>query len=247
MNKTDCNIIRDLLPLYIDEVCSSQSRQLVEEHLKECESCRRELEQMKSDMPLESPMGADNPQNTLMRIRKAIKAKYVIIALCAVIIGGGLFAGYAVMNLIESPMYYEEIDLKAVQDKNDPEQYNLIMNGPDYHCYYGEFVTLKETKKYRYLAAVIHFTSTPWTRTFGKKSLDNMCVSGFKSDPDCTDPDSYTQNEDGSKQYDKTVAAYYQATPGSERHLLWEADWYKEMLEKEKVAGKVKAEKSKQK
>lgn len=45
-----CNVIRDLLPLYLDEVCSADSGKLVEEHLEHCEACRRELEEMKIDL-----------------------------------------------------------------------------------------------------------------------------------------------------------------------------------------------------
>ena len=41
--KTDCNIIRDLLPLYADDVCSKESRALVDEHLQECPDCLEEL------------------------------------------------------------------------------------------------------------------------------------------------------------------------------------------------------------
>ena len=39
--KISCNIIEDLLPLYVDDAVSEDSRQLVEEHLKECASCRK--------------------------------------------------------------------------------------------------------------------------------------------------------------------------------------------------------------
>ena len=39
--KISCNIIEDLLPLYVDEAASEDSRQLVEEHLKGCPSCRK--------------------------------------------------------------------------------------------------------------------------------------------------------------------------------------------------------------
>lgn len=39
--KVTCEIIEDLLPLYVDDVCSVQSRQAVEQHLEECEKCRR--------------------------------------------------------------------------------------------------------------------------------------------------------------------------------------------------------------
>lgn len=36
---TDCDVIRDLLPLYADDACSKKSRELVEEHLQECPTC----------------------------------------------------------------------------------------------------------------------------------------------------------------------------------------------------------------
>ena len=41
--KVSCEIIKDLLPLYHDGVCSNESRQMVEEHLSECEKCRLDL------------------------------------------------------------------------------------------------------------------------------------------------------------------------------------------------------------
>ena len=44
--KISCNIIEDLLPLYVDDMVSEDSRQLVEEHLKECPSCRKMQEEM---------------------------------------------------------------------------------------------------------------------------------------------------------------------------------------------------------
>ena len=46
--KTDCNVIRDLLPLYADEVCSKESRGLVDEHLAECPACTEELARIQS-------------------------------------------------------------------------------------------------------------------------------------------------------------------------------------------------------
>ena len=43
----DCNVIKDLLPLYIDECCSDESAKLVMEHLDACESCRKTYNQMR--------------------------------------------------------------------------------------------------------------------------------------------------------------------------------------------------------
>lgn len=47
MPRINCNIIKDLLPSYIDELCSTESKQLIEEHFKECENCKRLYEQTK--------------------------------------------------------------------------------------------------------------------------------------------------------------------------------------------------------
>ncbi len=47
--KADCEVIRDLLPLYADEVCSAGSRQMVEKHLAGCPDCTEELRRLKAD------------------------------------------------------------------------------------------------------------------------------------------------------------------------------------------------------
>ena len=43
----ECDVIRDLLPLYADEACSEKSRALVNEHLLDCADCRAMLEKIK--------------------------------------------------------------------------------------------------------------------------------------------------------------------------------------------------------
>jgi predicted anti-sigma-YlaC factor YlaD len=48
--KISCNIIRDLLPLYHDGVCSQDSRALIEEHLLDCANCRDELREIGEDL-----------------------------------------------------------------------------------------------------------------------------------------------------------------------------------------------------
>ena len=34
--KYPCSIIQDLLPLYVDEICSEESKKIVEDHLSQC-------------------------------------------------------------------------------------------------------------------------------------------------------------------------------------------------------------------
>lgn len=44
----NCNIVKDLIPLYIDGCCSEESGKAVEEHIRDCYDCKRLLEDMKS-------------------------------------------------------------------------------------------------------------------------------------------------------------------------------------------------------
>lgn len=49
--KISCNVIRDLLPLYLDQVCSEESKDMIENHLAECEDCREYYDKMSTDIP----------------------------------------------------------------------------------------------------------------------------------------------------------------------------------------------------
>ena len=45
--KISCNIIRDLLPLYAEDLASDDTRAMVDEHLCDCAECTGILESMK--------------------------------------------------------------------------------------------------------------------------------------------------------------------------------------------------------
>ncbi|WP_052675796.1 zf-HC2 domain-containing protein [Paenibacillus sp. IHBB 10380] len=52
MGQISCEIIKDLLPLYYDEVCSKESAAIVEEHLAACQSCQMDLDSIKATISL---------------------------------------------------------------------------------------------------------------------------------------------------------------------------------------------------
>ena len=47
-----CEIIKDLLPLYAEEMASHATAQVVEKHLAHCRSCSTELQAMKKQVPV---------------------------------------------------------------------------------------------------------------------------------------------------------------------------------------------------
>ena len=96
----DCNIIRDLLPLYHDGACSEESCRAVEEHLKNCEDCRRVLAEMAA--PLPEPMRQENTAGA-EAVRKisgewkkskwAARLKGAVVAAAACVVLFGLWYG----------------------------------------------------------------------------------------------------------------------------------------------------------
>lgn len=52
MEKISCNVIQDILPLYIDHAVCDDTKKVVEEHLRECESCRRSYWEIEQDLCL---------------------------------------------------------------------------------------------------------------------------------------------------------------------------------------------------
>lgn len=80
-----CGIIRDLLPLYIDDVCNEESRIAVSNHLSECEKCSGYYESMKSTEGLiekqtnseEDVKMANSLKNIKKKLNKRVKISVI--------------------------------------------------------------------------------------------------------------------------------------------------------------------------
>lgn len=69
--KIDCDVIRDLLPLYHDQVCSEKTAEMVEDHLVHCAGCRKYLRDLDEDLNLGDPVKKAKPLRDVgRRIRR---------------------------------------------------------------------------------------------------------------------------------------------------------------------------------
>lgn len=94
--KISCKVIEDLLPLYYDNICSEESRRLVEEHLAECKSCRKLLEEISDDtitvkdsQDIE-PLKSVRSQWIKGRKISVLKGLIAGICICLILFGGGV-------------------------------------------------------------------------------------------------------------------------------------------------------------
>lgn len=97
--RNECNIIRDILPLYAENMVTSDTADFVEEHLKDCEACRKEYERTKKPQPAQEI----SPPAPLLKLSRKLKVKRIqTIALTAVFVIALLVSAFAVLD---APIY----------------------------------------------------------------------------------------------------------------------------------------------
>lgn len=90
--KLPCYLIRDLLPLYQDDVCDPQTATDVREHLEDCPDCRHLWETMQATAPVERDMVAAREREqtaALRRVKRTQRKKRlltVLVTLLAVVL-----------------------------------------------------------------------------------------------------------------------------------------------------------------
>ncbi|MBR6617107.1 MAG: zf-HC2 domain-containing protein [Oscillospiraceae bacterium] len=88
-NNNNCELIRDLIPLYSEELCSDESKKIVEEHTKSCETCRTLLENLPAETAAESPVPDEGKAFRKVRekiIRSIRRSIILSVALAALVI-----------------------------------------------------------------------------------------------------------------------------------------------------------------
>ncbi len=97
-----CGVIRDLLPLYVDEVLSAESRSIVAEHMAECAGCREYYEALGSgcdNVSCDNFASCDSEEDKIMseslsRVKSRINKRtrrIAILAVLAVLAVGGIW------------------------------------------------------------------------------------------------------------------------------------------------------------
>lgn len=103
--KWDCDIIGDLIPSYVDEVCSEKSRAAVEEHVNECAACKKLLEQQRL-MDFSAEKLEERELNGLKKIRSRMKRQTMIsygLGILLLLLGWYAFHGFGYLSKI---IYY---------------------------------------------------------------------------------------------------------------------------------------------
>lgn len=82
MSKRECDIIKDLLPSYVDEICSEASKEWIEEHLKECEECRKTVSMLRDTEISAKKLEQESLEAGRKVIRKNLRRSVFNLGLC---------------------------------------------------------------------------------------------------------------------------------------------------------------------
>ena len=113
-----CNLIKDILPLYVEDMVSADTREFVSNHLEHCAECRAELEHMRG--PVKFTPDIDTDIVPLKRIKKDLFIKrlqtifFTAIIACAVVM--------IAFGVLTSPKFFPySDDLLNVVDNHSGE------------------------------------------------------------------------------------------------------------------------------
>lgn len=161
-----CNLVKDILPLYVEDMVSTDTREFVGEHLEHCEECHAEFERMRK------PAGSipDTDIVPLKRIKRDLLIKriqtifFTAILACAIVV--------AAFGILTSPKFFPYSDnfLNVIDDPKG----NIIITFDDkvtgYSCR-KESDNETETEVYR-----INAWTATWDLYLSNRGKQNMII-----------------------------------------------------------------------
>ena len=239
-----CGIIRDLLPLYIDDVCNEESKQEVENHLSECEKCRNYYNSMKSTEGFvakendnsEDMKMANNLKNVKSKINKKIRNIVLgaVAAMVFVIVGVTLLFNVALKEvspddvIVSANVYsFEELIENSASNVPNSESVTIYSDVSDNSQKIevripeiGEITVTEDTIEKNKYVTVFSVSSEYFIRTIKHEIKgDTIYISAFKTTLLNNKAESY-QKTMTSLQFSEINRIVYVEDDGKET-VLW--------------------------
>ena len=119
--KINCDVIRDLLPLYAEDMVSDASRELVGAHFEECTECRKVYAEMTARPP--EVQFTKEPAESFQKYVKKSKRSFgwKILLICVIV--------YIIQWVAVIALLYASVALAKVEVDENVQNYHLYMGG----------------------------------------------------------------------------------------------------------------------
>lgn len=131
MEKINCNVIQDILTLYIDDTVSDDTKALVEEHLQNCEGCRRLFNELQKEIMVPVEIKGDNKEiKELQNFKRFLIRKRIRTILLSVVGSVICLAGIIVyMNQHITYIDYKDAGITVYKEDSDSVYYKTEIRG----------------------------------------------------------------------------------------------------------------------
>lgn len=185
--KCSCGIIKDLLPLYVDHVCSDESKELIDEHLLECEKCKAYMDSLRESQDVEAVAYDEEKERRkvkmMLRMKKKLLFRNILVAVFTVLIlGAAATSGIHYLKRATVPIpetkpmevIYENDDLvltitDAIWSDAAAVRFTLTEDGKPYEC----VVVAMNTSKWNELISSDK-TCSNYTIAYREKGADEI-------------------------------------------------------------------------
>ena len=133
--RNECNIIRDILPLYADKMVSADTASFVEEHLIGCAECRAELEKLKVADAIEAAV-SDTENDDEKRLKafagKINRKRHIVISAFAAVLLTIFLLGGSLISSANGFVQVTAADREYVEIQRSPR---VVVARPDYELF----------------------------------------------------------------------------------------------------------------
>lgn len=169
--KIKCEIIRDLMPSYIDRLTSKESDQMIEEHLSECGECKEYLEEMREEIEVSSQVKKNQKDiKPFQKLKQRTKRKLLLCAAGAVlacglaVIGGAWYYGQTWSPDKEDVRITIKKSGRIIEVRVSPKEENKWLGlETDWRGEWTETVEIKEGKENPFRKFLYNFAELSFT------------------------------------------------------------------------------------
>lgn len=131
-----CSVMKDILPLYVEDIACEDTRIIVEDHIDECQECKNELEEMK--VPKNIPI--DINTNSFKTVKSKLlkdKLNIIIISVMLTVVVSLLAINY-LTNPVYMPYSKEAVSITTKDDGTVFADFGLDVANFDVEKYLSE-------------------------------------------------------------------------------------------------------------
>lgn len=194
MNNEKCCVIKDLLPLYIDELCSDETAAIVRKHLDECESCNKAYTAMKSEVPgndndgilpvkIDPGTSDEHDKQLIKKVSRDVKNKTNrsnVVSVIAVVFALFIIFGFTVPVI---PIRSDSIEVNVINPTlfvNAKELSYYDLSEKDIVLYEGDKDLTKCTFKYAYIRNMPDITLAIDVEMLGNDNKEDLILDNVR-------------------------------------------------------------------